>query len=74
MTRVLHLSHQADTAMLNQAKQKIFWPGIQKDLKQVYEGCESCQKDKTLKANEGNEISQENIFENFIPGQQVELD
>ena len=30
MTRVLHLSHQADTAMLNQAKQKIFWPGIKK--------------------------------------------
>ena len=24
MMRVLHLSHQADTAMLNQAKQKIF--------------------------------------------------
>ena len=51
MTRVLHLSHQADTAMLHQAKQKIFWPGIQRDLKQIYDECQTCQKDKTSKAN-----------------------
>ena len=74
MTRVLHLSHQADIAMLNQAKQKIFWPGMRRDLKNTYDDCQTCQENKTSKANEGNEISQENIFENFIPGQQVELD
>ena len=61
MTRVLHLSHQADTAMTQQAKAKIFWPGMKKDLKRTYDGCEACQKDKTSKANENNEISQENI-------------
>ena len=47
MTRVLYLSHQADTATLNEAKQKIFWPGIQRDLKQIDDECQTCQKDKT---------------------------
>ena len=74
MTRVLHLSHQADTAMMTQAKKKIFWPGMKKELKKVYDQCETCQEDKALKVNEANKISQENIFKNFIPGQQVELD
>ena len=44
MTRVLHLSHQADTAMTNQAKDKIFWPGIKTDLKLTYDGCKACQE------------------------------
>ena len=74
MQRILHLSHQADTAMITQAKQKIFWPNMRKDMKKTYNECDKCQRDKTSKANERNEISQENIFENFIPGQQVELD
>ena len=74
MTRVLHLSHQGDIAMLNQAKQKIFWPGMRRDLKKIYDDCPTCQENKTSKANEDNEISQNNIFENFIPGQMVELD
>ena len=74
MARTLHLSHQADTAMVNQAKQKIFWPNMRKDLKNTYEECQKCQEDKTSKATKHNEVSQENIFNNFIPGQQVELD
>ena len=60
--------------MVNQAKQKIFWPNMRQDLKRTYDECQTCQEDKTSKANEQNEISQENIFNNFIPGQQVELD
>ena len=28
MVRVLHLTHQADNAMTQQAKGKIFWPGM----------------------------------------------
>ena len=47
---------------------------MKKDLKRIYDQCQTCQENKTSKANEGNKISQENIFENFIPGQQVELD
>ena len=47
---------------------------MRRDLKKIYDDCQTYQKDKTSKANEGNEISQENIFNNFIPGHQVELD
>ena len=32
------------------------------------------RKTKPPKQTKRNEISQENIFENFIPGQQVEID
>ena len=54
MTRVLHLSHQEDMALLNQAKQKIFWPGMKRDLKKIYDDCPKCQENKTSKANEDN--------------------
>ena len=74
MMRVLHLTHSGDVAMLTQAKNKIFWPGMRKDLKNVYDTCQDCAENKTSKANEANEVSCENIFRNFIPGQQVELD
>ena len=37
MMRVLHLTHSGDVAMLTQAKNKIFWPGMRKDLKHVYD-------------------------------------
>ena len=43
-------------------------------MKSVYENCQSCAENKTSKANESNEVSYENIFRNFIPGQQVEMD
>ena len=74
MMRVLHLTHSGDFAMQTQAKNKIFWPGMRKDLKNVYDTCQSCAENKTSKANEANEVCCENIFRNFIPGQQVELD
>ena len=74
MLRILHLTHSCDTAMLLQSKSRIFWPGMQQDLKQTYDKCVECQENKMSKASEQNEISMDNIFQNFIPGQQVELD
>ena len=74
MMRVLHLSHSGDVSMLLQAKNKIFWPGMRKDLKKVYDSCQDCAENKTSKANESNEVSYDNIFKNFTPGQQVEMD
>ena len=74
MTRVLHLSHSGDISMMIQAKSKIFWPGMKRDLKKIYDECPTCQENKASKANEHNEIAQDDIFENFIPGQMVELD
>ena len=61
MIRILHLTHQADTAMLTQAKQKIFWPGMKNDLQRIYKDCTRCQEAKVSKANEHNEVSQTNI-------------
>ena len=74
MMRVLHLTHSGDAAMIVQAKGKIFWPGMRKHLKDTYDTCEKCAVNKVSKAQENNEISQENIFRNFVPGQQVEMD
>ena len=72
MTRFLHSSHQADIAMMTQAKNHLLRneERPQKDIRSM----PNMSREQNLKANEGNEISQENIFENFIPGQQVELD
>lgn len=51
MIRVLHMTHQADTAMMTQAKKKIFWSGMKADLQQTYKECPSCQENKESKAN-----------------------
>ena len=47
---------------------------MRKYLKETYDNCSKCAENKVSKAQEGNKISQENIFRNFMPGQQVELD
>ena len=73
MVRVLHMTHQADTAMTQQARGKIFWPGMKGDLLKIYQECPACQQNKVSKANEHNKVSQDNLFENFLPGQQVEI-
>ena len=72
MMRILHLTHSCDIAMLLQAKSRIFWAGLRRDLKTLYENCSDCQENKMSKARQDNEVSFENIFRNFI--QQIELD
>ena len=74
MLRILHLTHSCDTAMIQQCKSKIFWPNFRRDLKKEYDECSKCQENKVSKASAHNEIDMGNIFENFIPGQQVEMD
>ena len=59
MTSILHLTHIGDIAMLAQAKGKIFWPNLRRDLREKYD------KYKV-------EVSYRIIFENFIPEQQLE--
>ena len=41
MVRVLHMTHQANTAMMTQAKGKIFQPGMKGDLQRIYQDCPS---------------------------------
>ena len=44
------------------------------ELQRFYKDCIKCQESKVSKANEHNEVSQTNIFENYLPGQLVEVD
>ena len=74
MTSILHLTHIGDIAMLAQAKGKIFWPNLRRDPRKTYEECKVCSENRTTKASEHNKVSYENMFRNFMPGQQFELD
>ena len=47
---------------------------MRKDLKQKYEECNICQDNQTPKAQAHNEISNEDIFKNFLLGQRLEVD
>ena len=40
--RTLHISHPATETMLNQTKNKIFWPKMREELQKFYETCEAC--------------------------------
>ena len=44
------------------------------DLKAKYESCAECQRNKQSKAQANNEVSQKNMFNNFMPGQRVQVD
>ena len=59
---------------MKQAKGKIFWPGMREDLKAKYENCKECQLNKNSKAQANNEVSQKNMFDNYMPGQRVQVD
>ena len=74
MMQNLHLVHSGPESMLFQAKKKIFWPGLKKDLQDYYEQCEECRIYKKSKANAGNEVSFENLFDLMEPGTLVEVD
>ena len=39
------------------------------DLREKYEKCEKCREHKPSKAQAHNEISQKNMFDNYLPGQ-----
>ena len=39
MMKNVHITHSSDSNILLNAKNKIFWPYIQKDFKNYYESC-----------------------------------
>ena len=43
MMQNLHLIHSGMESMMCQAKKKIFWPGIKKDLQDYYGKCDECR-------------------------------
>ena len=69
----LHFTHYSWETMLKQAQGRIFWPGLRGDLKAKYENCAECQRNKNSKAQAHNKVSQKNMFDNFLPGQRVQV-
>ena len=47
---------------------------LREDLKRKYETCETYVEHRLFKAQAHDEISYENIFDTFLPGQTVEMD
>ena len=60
--------------MMKQAKDKIFWPSMRGALRNVYNTCQECRENRPSKAQEHNEVSQQNLFDSFLPGQRVLID
>jgi len=74
MLSTLHFTHYSHETMMKQAQGKIFWPGMREDLKAKYENCAECQRNKNSEAESNNEVLQKNMFDNFMPGQRVQVD
>ena len=74
MVDTLHFSHSAADSMIIQCKRNIFWLGMKKSLQKKYEECEQCQEHKASKATHHNQVSSEDIFKNFMPGQRLQVD
>ena len=71
MCQTLHFTHHSEEMMMKQAKDEIFWPSMKGELRNVYETCQKCRELRPSKAQEHNEVSQQNLFESFLPGQRV---
>ena len=74
MLHTLHFTHHGDKTMMKQARGEIFWPRMHDDLREKYEKCEECREYKHSKAQAHNKIWQKNMFDNYIPGQRVQID
>ena len=74
MMQNLNLVHSGPESMMFQAKKKVFWPGIKKDLQDYYGQCEECRIYRKSKSNSRNEVSFDNLFDIMEPGTMVELD
>ena len=74
LINVLHLTHLAVDSMLLQCKSRIFWPGMKKDLEACYIECQECALHRNSKPQKKNEVNFSDLFENFYPGNRVQID
>ena len=44
------------------------------ELRNVYDTCQECRENLPSKAEEHNEVSQQNLFDSYLPGQRVLVD
>ena len=52
MRNRLHAAHLGYDSMMRRARDAIFWPGMQRDIKQLSEACDVCQKYKPCNPKE----------------------
>ena len=74
MVDTLHLTHAADQSMLESAKNRIYWPGLRKQLHVKYQTCKECSYNRISQTRPANECSQSNLFENFFPNSYLQAD
>ena len=67
MCRTLHFTHHSEEMMMKQAS-------MRGELRNVYDTCQECRENRPSKAQEHNEVSQQNLFDSFLPGQRVLID
>jgi hypothetical protein len=70
----MHLDHMSDQVMIRQTKGKIYWPGMRKQIKETYDHCKPCTENRVSRPQKSNEISQKDVFANFFPNEQIEID
>ena len=74
MCRTLHFTHHSEEMMMKQAKDKVFWPSMRGELRNVYDTCKERRVNCPSKAKEHNEVSQQNLFDSYLPGQHMLID
>ena len=56
-----HLAHPGINKMLASLRAKYFWPGIEKDVRWVMEGCEPCQVHMNSQARDPHRLTLEYV-------------
>ena len=72
MRELLHRSHLGYSSMMGRTRNTVYWPGINKDLKQIAASCDACQKTRPrnqkepLKQHEEGQIAWEKMGLDFF--------
>ena len=70
----IHLDLMSEQVMIRQTKGKIFWLGMRKQIKKTYDHCQPCTENRISRPQKSNKISQKDVFANFYPNEQIEID
>ena len=74
MLETIHADHMSDTVMIRQCKNRIFWPRMRQQIKDIYNNCRPCTEHRNSKSQKPNEISYRDVFSNFYPNEMIECD
>ena len=72
--QTIHADHMSDTIMIRQCKNRIFWPKMRQNIKDLYNGCKQCTEHRISRPQKPNEVSFKDVFSNFFPNEMIECD